>query len=88
MREEHVELRAKKAELHDLLKNPERLPYQEFVKELNAIADYLTRELGNHIFKEDNILYQVALQVIEEERWKKIKEQCDAIGYCCFTPAE
>ncbi|HLF85906.1 MAG TPA: hypothetical protein VI584_02375 [Nitrospiria bacterium] len=43
--------------------------------------------LRDHIFKENNILCPMALQVIPEKNsWDKMKAECDKIEYCCFTP--
>ena len=44
--------------------------------------------IREHIFKEDNILYQIALQVLSKKEWKEVKKGCDKIGYCCFTPSK
>ena len=86
MREEHVNIKAKKEELYQLAKTPEKIPYHKFVKRVKEISEYLIEELPNHIYKEDNILYPMAIDVIPKENWKKLKETCDNIGYCCFTP--
>ena len=87
MREEHEDLKTKKEELYKLVCNCEKLSYQDFVKKVIEIAEFLIKELPDHIYKEDNILYPMALEVIKEnERWEKIKKDCDKIGYCCFTP--
>ncbi len=80
MKEEHEELKAKKKELHEIINNKPNL------KKLKAVAEFLIKELPDHIYKEDNILYPMAIQVIPEKNWKAIKEKCDKIGYCCFTP--
>ena len=48
----------------------------------------LATELDRHIFKENNILYQIALQVLSQEEWDEIKQLCDRLGYCCFTPED
>jgi DUF438 domain-containing protein len=43
--------------------------------------------LRDHIFKENNVLYPAALEVIEDESvWTRLKQECDKIGYCCFKP--
>lgn len=39
-------------------------------------------------FKEDNILYPIALQLLSPDEWEKVKKECDKIGYCCFTPED
>lgn len=86
MRVEHTQLRAKKKELNDLAQT-EIADLAKFQKSLKEIADFLVPNLREHIFKEDNMLYPMALQAITDaETWTKIKEKCDKIGYCCFTP--
>jgi hypothetical protein len=47
-----------------------------------AIGDVLS----SHFYKENNILFPTALKVISENEWREIREQCDELGYCCFTP--
>ena len=60
--------------------------FPEFAKKVEELAAYLTKELPNHIYKEDNILYPMATQVIPNEKWEGMKRECDKIGYCCFYP--
>ncbi len=86
MRKEHNEIKPKKKELYSLIENREKFPYQDFIKKVKEITQFLILKLPDHIYKEDNILYPMAIEVIKEDRWKKIKEECDKIGYCCFTP--
>lgn len=82
MRMDHIEFRKRKQELYKLANNYRR----EFKNKVIEAGKYLTVELENHIFKEDNILYQIALQSLSAEEWAEIKKECDNIGYCCFTP--
>jgi len=89
MRMEHVELRARKKELLHLAENVADLDYKEFKRLLEAASAFLVMTLRDHIFKENNILYPMAVQVIlEPEKWADMKLKCDEIGYCCFTPSE
>jgi len=83
---EHNELKDKKKQLLKLLETSEKTTFQAFVKQLTAIGAYLSEELSNHIYKENHILYPVALRTIQDHEWKEIREQCDELGYCCFTP--
>jgi len=56
--------------------------------EVVDLANYIVFHLRDHIFKEDNILYPTAQKVIDDpEVWADMKRRCDAIGYCCFSPA-
>ena len=82
---EHEELRAKTRSLDQLSQHPEKYSFPQLVKEFGVASDYLVRELSNHIYKEDNILYQIALQTIDRDEWADLKKRCDEIGYCCFT---
>lgn len=83
---EHEELRERKRTLNELSQHPERYEFASLVKQFEEASDYLVRELTNHIYKEDNIIYQIALQTIDREEWARMKKRCDEIGYCCFTP--
>lgn len=86
MWEEHTQLRASKKKLRELIGKSNTLSFADFVQQLEAIVPSLTYGLPDHIEKEDNILYPMALSNISEDEWKSIKEECDELGYCCFTP--
>ena len=86
MRTDHVEFRKRKQELYKVAHNPRDYDFNEFKKRVIELGEYLAKELEGHIFKEDNILYQIALQVLSPEEWGEVKKECDKIGYCCFTP--
>lgn len=94
MREEHKELRAKKKEIEELAMNsevnPDRMEFSIFKEKLNSSVNFLVANLRDHIFKENNFLYPEALKTIAEDddAWEKMKEECDKIGYCSFTPKD
>jgi len=88
MKMDHEEFRKRKQMLFQLSHNHEAYPFSKFQKQCLELAEYLTQELENHIFKEDNIIYQIALQTLNEEEWEQVKKECDKIGYCCFTPED
>lgn len=83
---EHEELKPNKKKLYELVLDYEKMDFRDFVEKLEALTTAISDMLPSHIYKEDNILYPMSLNVIEKEEWKKIKELCDNIGYCCFTP--
>ena len=85
---DHLEFRAKKKELYQLTRQRGQTGFEEFKQKAIEIGEFLTRELENHIFKEDNILYQIALQLLTPEEWTEVKRKCDDLGYCCFTPED
>ena len=39
------------------------------------------------IFKEENILFPMALQTLTEDEWVKIAHDGEDIGYCLTAPA-
>jgi hypothetical protein len=88
MREDHEEFRRRKQRLFQIAQEPKFLKFADFKKEVLEIGRYLTRELESHIFKEDNILYQIALQLLGDNEWEEVKRECDKIGYCCFIPED
>lgn len=88
MKADHVEFRARKKELYQLAYNHEDYDFDSFKDKVTQLGEFLTRELEGHIFKEDNILYQIALQVLTREEWDEVKKQADKIGYCCFKPED
>lgn len=88
MKAEHVEFLARKKKLYQMANNHEDYDFATFKREVMDIGEYLPRELDSHIFKEDNILYQIALQVLTQEEWDEVKKQADKIGYCCFKPED
>ncbi len=86
MMEDHKELRKLKKRLLDLAIRGSEMDHSEFQRELGGVAPLIVVLLSEHIYKEDNILYPLAMKEIEEEEWSKMKQECDEIGYCCFTP--
>jgi DUF438 domain-containing protein len=87
-KEDHVEFMAKKRGLNEAAASPESMGFKEFLGTVGPIIEFLTKNLEEHIYKEDNILYPMALQVIPKTEWKDVRKKFDAIGYCCFAPAD
>lgn len=88
MREDHVVFRARKKELFQTVNLRERIGFEGFKTRVSELGTFIITELDRHIFKEDTILYQLALQALTEEDWNAVKRCCDKIGYCCFKPAD
>lgn len=58
---------------------------EQFKIQINAISCAIVPIVREHIFQEDNILYPVALDVIENDGiWQRIKQLGDEMGYCGF----
>ncbi len=87
MRMEHVELRKRKHSVLECAKNLKEKDDEGLRNTIKNDGGYLVFALKEHIFKENNILYPISLQVIrEDDVWERLREECDKIGYCCFTP--
>jgi len=83
---EHNELKEKKKQLLKLSEIHGKIAFKDFAKQLADIGGYITEALSSHVYKENHILYPAALQTIGDGEWREIREQCDELGYCCFTP--
>lgn len=89
MRLEHDQLREKKNRLKELIKVVEYIDFEDFKANIQDLSKEICFELKDHIFKENYILYPTALEAIkDEEIWKCMRNKCDEIGYCPFTPKE
>jgi uncharacterized protein (DUF2249 family)/hemerythrin-like domain-containing protein len=88
MKMDHGEFRKRKRALYQIAQNSRDTDFPTFKSRVIELGEYIARELESHIFKEDNILYQIALQVLTPEDWERVKKECDKIGYCCFTPQD
>lgn len=87
-KEDHVEFKAKKESLFEITMNAQTKDFKEFVEALSPLVEFLVKNLDDHIYKEDNILYPMSLQTLGKEEWKDVRKKFDAIGYYCFAPAD
>jgi len=86
-KEDHVEFMAKKKEFYNCLM-AEQKNFEKFAGAVGLIIEYLTKNLEEHIYKEENILYPMALETLKKDEWRAVRKKFDAIGYCCFAPAD
>jgi PAS domain S-box-containing protein len=85
---EHTKLREQKKKFHKLIGDYDNMSFQDFKGQLCEVAESLYSVLSSHIYKENNILFPTALQVVTEQEWKDARKEFDEIGYCCFTPEQ
>lgn len=83
---EHSDLREIKKQLLELVQTGDQMAVEDYIQRLENLSNRLNDALAGHIYKENNILYPMALQAVTEPEWQKIRQECDALGYCCFTP--
>jgi PAS domain S-box-containing protein len=85
---EHNQIREIKKNLRNLVEKWNTIPFADFKTKLDEAAKPVCSLLPSHYYKENNILFPAALQVITNKEWEKIRKDFDEIGYCCFTPKE
>jgi len=83
---EHNDLKELKKKLLELSENYTGFGFGDFAGRLKDIAGRIADMLQSHIYKENNILYPAALNVIAEGEWGEIGKECDELGYPYFTP--
>ncbi len=83
---EHDRIREIKKTVYRVVDSCQGQDLRDFVKQLDEVALALAEILSNHFYKENNILFPAALEVIDDGEWIDIRRQFDELGYCCFTP--
>lgn len=78
---EHTEMKEYKKQMLKIIAEKEKYSYQKFLELMDGLTIVLIEKFGAHTQKEENILYEVALEVITDEEWQDIKEECDNLGY-------
>ncbi|TCJ03405.1 DUF438 domain-containing protein [Cytobacillus praedii] len=52
-----------------------------------GVVNFIIQEVINMIYREENILFPMALQNLTEDEWVKIARESDEIGFCLTGPA-
>jgi len=84
---EHNRIREIKKKLHNTVEKWNTMPYSDFKRRLSQDAGPLCSVLPDHFFKENNILFPTALQVVTEKEWEDSRREFNEIGYPSFTPS-
>lgn len=85
---EHDQIRGLKKSFYGLVDKAEQIPREEFISKLKETTLALAEMISNHFYKENNILFPAAVNVLEKEEWSEVRSQFDEMGYCCFTPGD
>jgi len=83
---DHDKIRAIKKDIYKLMDTFKNISPEEFIRKIALLSTDLSEMLSSHFYKENNILFPMALHVLSEDELKDIRLQFDEIGYCCFTP--
>ena len=76
------EIRAEIKESVEYIKN-----YNKDKKKAVELVRYAVHRVKEMIFKEENILFPMALETLTEDEWLKIAHDSDEIGYTLVKPA-
>ena len=80
---DHVYIKIALSDMVMLIGTFDKTKAKEFKARLNSITKYLCPTLKEHLFQEENVLYPIALEVINDNKlWEQTKAVCDEIGYC------
>ena len=60
--------------------------YQGNKEDVVAVLNHVIKEVTEMIFKEENILFPMALETLTEDEWVKIADESEEIGYCLTAP--
>ncbi|MFC1786372.1 hemerythrin domain-containing protein [Candidatus Neomarinimicrobiota bacterium] len=89
IRKQHDNLGFLKRKLERTIYGVYTVPFDDFQKDLQSISRKLIKDLKSHMDIEENILYPQAVKLIHnKDLWKKMRNEFDNIGYCCFTPGK
>jgi len=83
---EHDRIRNIKKEIMEVVNKIGEMDFDLFVHDLGNSAIALAEALSTHFFKENNILFKAAIDVLTDDEWVEVRKGFDEIGYCCFTP--
>lgn len=83
IQDDHVSIRTEIDKLLRLIVSFNKISFEEFKARLTTITRCLSQITLEHLFQEDEILYPIALGVIDDAKvWEQMKAVCDEIGYC------
>ncbi len=81
MWEEHYNMKNKRAQIEKLIQEIPSRSYKEFTDLMEGNFVYLLETFSQHTKKEQEILYNVALDLLSDQDWWDIKKESDEIGY-------
>lgn len=73
-------------EIRDLIKKVKSPSPEATLETLIATAEEAVNRVKEMIYKEENILFPMALDTLTEDEWETIIQESDEIGYCLFQP--
>jgi len=81
MWQDHYNMKQTRNRIEKLLENPSNVDYIRFVQELEANYRYLIETFALHTKKEQEILYNVALDLLSQNDWQEIQKAEEELGF-------
>ncbi len=78
---EHTEMKEDKKRLKRFFGQIGKADFDTLIDAMDLVTLRLLEKFAAHTMKEKNILYHAALEVLTEEEWKDVREECDSLGY-------
>lgn len=82
----HDDIRAGLKKVRDLIDKAETAAAPDLVQKIENLVQPLFHTIKELFYKEENIMYPTALEVLSEQDWAKIYRQSDEVGYTMIIP--
>lgn len=80
---EHTYIQMSVHDLVRLITAFEKMPFANFKTRLLATVRYLCPLLREHLYREDQAIFPLAVSMIRDPKvWEKLRQVCNDIGYC------
>lgn len=82
---QHIEISRVHRKLNELVWKIDTIDFDSFKFQLEKLVGYLVPAVRMHIFMEGNIIFPLAIEIINDNKvWTRMKDVCDQIGYCGY----
>ncbi len=83
---EHDNIRAIEKNIYETADLLAKNVTMELSQKLQILSIQLSETLADHFYKENNILFPTSYKFFNDDDWKLVKQEFDAIGYTSFSP--
>ncbi|RJP75803.1 MAG: DUF438 domain-containing protein [Candidatus Zixiibacteriota bacterium] len=83
---EHDQVRAVEKTLFQVMEAAATMAWFDFTAQLDRAAQQLAQLLTTHFYKENNILFPTAMELLSPQEWDEVQREFDRLGYTPFTP--
>lgn len=83
----HDQIRGLMKNCTEVLRSLEQINAEDAKATIEFVVNPVTKLVDEMIYKEESILFPMALDTLSEEDWWQVYKQSDEIGYCLFAPS-